>query len=277
MLLIPKHGFAAVDLLYFTSTAETDSILLEWETAQEINSAGFYIQRRSNPADEFQRIGEFIPSAGDPFTGQYYFIYDDTAIVGVLYYYRLEMVDASGNSDFSDTDEAQIIGPTPTSTMTISRTATTTGTELSSTPTPQTTIAQTSTTTVTSTVTRTPKNTRTNTPAPSVTRSPTSRPSVANTFTATSTELTPTFVPELSSTPTSTLEPLPTFNQTFPLSTSTATILASIPSPLEPSPTPVFDQSEPLSSQLKLLILIIILLWISLAGFIVFYLRRVNR
>ena len=46
ILLITAYGVrAAVDLVSFTATAEQDSILIEWETATEIDNVGFYLTR----------------------------------------------------------------------------------------------------------------------------------------------------------------------------------------------------------------------------------------
>jgi hypothetical protein len=268
-----QPGLAAVDLLYFYATPEGDEILLEWETAQEIDNAGFYIQRRSDPADTFMRIGEFIPSQGDPFTGQYYFIQDDTAFLGILYYYRLEMIDASGNSEYSEPDSAQIPGSTPTASTTATRTTTAT-----TIPTTQTAGDLTVTRTETPTVTQTPRKTRTNTPIPSITRSPTPRASATRTPSPSPTGPTPTHTLSTSDTPTptTTLESLPTFIQAFPLPSLTATATRTDEVQSTPNPATELVQQNPLSIRLKILIAVVILLWIFLASFFVFYLRRLN-
>jgi hypothetical protein len=266
--LQPRSGVAAVDLLYFYATPESDGILLEWETAQEIDNAGFYIQRHSETDDDFVRIGEFIPSGGDPFAGQYYSTNDNTAIVGVLYYYRLEMIDASGLSEFSEPDSAQISGPTPTSTPTEVRTETTTPTQ-----TIQATSGSTATRTETRTPTETPRRTRTNTPVPTITRSPTPRLSATKTPGPTQTYA---MVPTETPTPTTTLGVLPEFSQVFPLPSITATVTATDEIQAASSPTQMSIHKQPISGRLQLLVVIVILLWLFLAGFLIFYLRKLT-
>ncbi len=54
-------------------------MLIEWETATEIDTAGFYIQRRNGAGDAFERIsGSLIPSQGDGAIGAVY-SFEDTS------------------------------------------------------------------------------------------------------------------------------------------------------------------------------------------------------
>ncbi len=255
-----EQVLASVDLIYFSATALSDYIFLEWETAQEINHVGFYIQRGTYPSLLYQRIGSFIPSNDDPFAGGYYSAIDETVNIGVLYSYRLEIIDASGLSEYSVPVDAIILLPTPTVTNT-------------SLP----IITQTSG--PSATITLTPRNTRTPTITPTLTRSPTPVPSATKVPTATPTRptMTPTITTTNTQTPTTTLGSLSAFTQSFPLTTLTATVIAIPESVITASPVTELTLSAPLSTRVSILLLIVIILWLLLAGFLVYYLRRIKR
>ena len=81
----------------FTATGQTDSVLVEWSTAFEIDNAGFYIHRSTEEGGPYARINPaLIPAEGDMFQGADYAYVDDDVQSGVTYWYRLEDVDISG-------------------------------------------------------------------------------------------------------------------------------------------------------------------------------------
>jgi hypothetical protein len=61
----PRIVQASVELLSFIAFPESDRVVLYWETASELDNAGFYVTRRQNPEAFFSRISPFIPSASD--------------------------------------------------------------------------------------------------------------------------------------------------------------------------------------------------------------------
>jgi hypothetical protein len=177
----PATVQAAVTLLYFTATGEEDRVVLGWETAQEVDNAGFNLYRAQVP--EFsnrQQINQsLIPSQsfGQPFGASY--SYPDTEVVeGVTYYYWLESIDTNSLGKFySYVPESATVGPppTPTSTSTPTETATSTPTTTpSSTPTRVPTATPSSTATVVPTFTRTSTPTMTPVAPPTFSPSPTS-------------------------------------------------------------------------------------------------------
>src|SRR4030066_706561 len=117
-----QTAIASVELLYFLALPGDHSITLIWETATELDNAGFYVQRGEDPGGSFSRISQFIPSLGDPFTGHYYSYIDTSALPGLLYYYVLEIVGADGLSEYSTIVSAMIGGPTTTPTLTLTQT-----------------------------------------------------------------------------------------------------------------------------------------------------------
>jgi hypothetical protein len=261
--LIPwKSSSASVELLYFLPITDADSITLIWETATEINNAGFYIQRSEDADDNFTRISQFIPSQGDPFTGHYYEYLDGSAQPGILYYYILEIVGADGISEYSEIISAIMGGFTPTPTIT--PTLTPPGG-------------------LTPTITITPNPSLTPT-ASGVVYTPTTRPGVTRpAIIATSpsflpTSLTETRAPTVTQTPTQTLQPLRGDGLAFPEVTATETMLASNVSEPLADANDLSPSSLPteVPSNSGLLILIIILLWVVLAIFLALYIRRLR-
>ena len=250
---------AAVDLIYFTATAQSDNVFLEWETAQEINNIGFFVQRRSDETMVFERIGDYVPSSDDPFLGGYYSLHDYTAKVGVMYCYRLEILEASGYSEYSEPDCAMILIATPTATTPVD-TATVTNS-----PAP--------------TTTSTPKKTRTITPTFTLTRSPTPRPSATKTPSPTPTgpTVTATLTKTSTPTPTLTLALFAKVNQAFPLPTWTVIPVTYDEDQHMPSQGSVDVRDSSISQRVCVLSIVVIILWLLLASFLIFYLRRLNK
>ncbi len=84
-------------LYHFANPA---SIQIEWDTATELDTAGFYIYRAGQPTDEFQRVNQkMIPSVGNATSGGSYSYADEDVAAGETYYYLLEEVenDSSAN------------------------------------------------------------------------------------------------------------------------------------------------------------------------------------
>jgi hypothetical protein len=273
-----KLAQAAVTLISFTAVQNlpNQEITLFWETGTELDFAGFYIQRSLQQDSGFVRImdqnGEvvFYPAKGEGGSGAQYFHVDTHLDINVLYYYRLEMIELSGNTSFSDVVSI-FLGNTPTPTLTVTSTATPTATSFTRTPTGTRTPL---TPTSTRTKTRHPTITLTRTPTPFHAVTFTSKPRSTSTLTETTTE-TPT--PTISPTETTTLIPLPSLTLLFPVHTHTSTFTPSFTatsSPLPPTPTITPKPSTQISLNDGFLGGIIILLWITLAGFLIIYLRK---
>ncbi len=93
---------AAVTLTYFIADGLETSVRLRWETASELDNAGFYVRRSLSQSGSFDRISAFIPSRGDSLIGATYAYTDTNVIIGTVYWYQLETVDFSQNSQFYD-------------------------------------------------------------------------------------------------------------------------------------------------------------------------------
>jgi hypothetical protein len=157
----PPAAYANVTLLSFTAITlpEQPEIYVEWETATELDTIGFFIARSDSFDGPFTRLGDFIPHEDDTgLVGAQYFYLDEDTVLNRTYYYRLEVVNTDQSVDY--------YGP-------ISATA---GVLASDTATP----TRTPTTTRTPTITPSPATTATTQPATEVTN-PTEPSSVANT------------------------------------------------------------------------------------------------
>jgi hypothetical protein len=277
LLLFPSPAHAAVTLIGFTAQWSDGVMLIEWQTATELDNAGFYVQRSLTIDGGYERISTFIPTMGDPLTGYSYSFIDPNIQEGVVYFYRLEAVDTGNNSHLFDPVSAYAGPPTPTPTATPSPTITETlspGVTPSATASPTTTPSPTPS--VTNTLTPAPTTALTPSPLPSLTPTIPTPPTATSTFpptrtrTPTRTPL-PTKTPTITLTPTNTLIPLGTVTLILPSLTSTLTpteIPAAISTPL-PSPPP--DDRRELA---RLgLIVVIGVLWLLLAGWLVIFFR----
>ncbi len=84
----------------FKGTASGGDALVQWSTASEVGTLGFYIEREDSATGEWLRLNEdeLIPGLGlsDPQGGAYTYL-DEDAILGQTYRYRLIEVEVKGN------------------------------------------------------------------------------------------------------------------------------------------------------------------------------------
>ena len=130
----PYAARAAVTLVGMTATAQTDgTILVEWETATELQTSSFRLYRglaASGPWTEDKIVDEQA-AQGDGTTGATYVFSDDDVEAGKTYYYLLEEIENNGTStkltDFIRSATVSAPGQatfTPTATSTVTRTPT---------------------------------------------------------------------------------------------------------------------------------------------------------
>ena len=278
---------ASVTLIYFRALPENGAVYLEWETATEIDSAGFYVTRSASESSGYERIGSFIPSRGDSVAGAYYDFRDSAVENGDTYFYILESWNYDNTVDYTDPVSAipgtegstatptstptKIGSPSPTATQTSGETPTITNTLMVSTktPTPSNTPEETNTSEPTSTNTPAPipptaTLTQTDTPTIQGTTPPPTNPAVT--------------VETVQVSPSATLVPLPTIIIVFPIP---ETIYAPSPSPTPiPTATPEPDM-DILQAGFRIigltgLVCVVGLVWIMLAIWIYFMIRRLS-
>ncbi|MBL7813630.1 MAG: T9SS type A sorting domain-containing protein [Saprospiraceae bacterium] len=96
---LPLSVVVPLDLLDFTAQAEAKVNKLNWETANEVNTSHFSIEKSVSNGDKFVPIGEVKTNGFASSTPQYYTFAD--AQPSNLDYYRLKMVDKDGQFTYS--------------------------------------------------------------------------------------------------------------------------------------------------------------------------------
>ncbi len=89
----------SVDLINFTGYPQGDKVLLEWQTASEINNEKFEIEISSTGID-FQTIGEVAGNGTTAQVNNYVFTVDDP-FAGANYF-RLKQIDFDGQFEYSE-------------------------------------------------------------------------------------------------------------------------------------------------------------------------------
>ena len=90
----------AVELASFDAAAQGNGVLLNWETANEIDNVGFNIYRAETQSGQLIKINPYLIASQNPGSsaGAAYSFLDESALPGATYYYWLEDMDASGAS-----------------------------------------------------------------------------------------------------------------------------------------------------------------------------------
>ncbi|MBN2780455.1 MAG: hypothetical protein JXR21_00655 [Candidatus Marinimicrobia bacterium] len=93
---------AAVEFLGLFAGQEELSVVLNWSTATETQNQGFILERKTDPADEWQALDDYLHN--DALLGQgtvstlTEYAYTDTAVsAGLTYHYRLSGIDNANN------------------------------------------------------------------------------------------------------------------------------------------------------------------------------------
>lgn len=98
----PQGPAQPVVLTTFTATGSANGLLLNWNTASEIQCYGWTVQRRQGDA-LFEDVSPLIPGYGSSEVSHDYSYLDPTAQAGQEYQYRLKQIDISGAVTYSGT------------------------------------------------------------------------------------------------------------------------------------------------------------------------------
>lgn len=95
-------GPTAVTLARFEATPLSDAVLVEWETAIEIETVGFNLWRSTVPDGTYVRVNDtLIPSVSPgSISGASYAYLDESVSAGETYYYRLEELEVGGRHNW---------------------------------------------------------------------------------------------------------------------------------------------------------------------------------
>jgi hypothetical protein len=110
--LFPDPVSLPITLVSFTARGMRSDVKVLWETAAEIETAGFHIWRRAADEKDFVRVtSTIIPAEGGPFMGAAYFWVDTGIEPDTHYWYKLEDISYSGISAFSSEEILEQVGP----------------------------------------------------------------------------------------------------------------------------------------------------------------------
>ena len=75
-------------------------VIVEWETASELDTIGFNVLRSENPEGSYMQVNsQLIPTDSDSLTGNQYTYHDTVPKAGTTYFYMLEEIEITGNSN----------------------------------------------------------------------------------------------------------------------------------------------------------------------------------
>lgn len=99
----------AVEMVFFKAAAGDDrAVTMTWETATEVDNAGFNIYRSRLRDGEYKKINDtFIPAKGDATSGAKY-NFEDTPPAKGTYYYKLADVDTHDVSTMHETEKVRV-------------------------------------------------------------------------------------------------------------------------------------------------------------------------
>ena len=90
-----------ISLASFTAAPLARGVLLTWETASELDTAGFNLWRGDAADGPYARVNAaLIPAVGGPTWSASYTFTDATVADRATYYYKLEEIDVYGLSAF---------------------------------------------------------------------------------------------------------------------------------------------------------------------------------
>jgi hypothetical protein len=96
-----------VELVSFTAKVRNDNVLLNWNTATEVDNYGFDILR-SSKTNKWEKIG-FIEGYGNSNSPKYYSFEDENPFGGSKFRYKLKQIDTDGSFSYSSIVEVEII------------------------------------------------------------------------------------------------------------------------------------------------------------------------
>ncbi|MBK8944501.1 MAG: T9SS type A sorting domain-containing protein [Ignavibacteriae bacterium] len=103
-----------VELTSFSANVEENKILLNWETATEVNNYGFEIEKKKSEIRSknltWEKVG-FVEGNGNSNSPKYYTYEDQSLKIAGKYFYRLKQIDIDGKFEYSDEIEVNISAP----------------------------------------------------------------------------------------------------------------------------------------------------------------------
>ena len=97
-----------VELISFAAVVEKGNVVLNWQTATEVNNYGFEIEKLEAKSEKWEQIG-FVEGYGTTNASQNYSFTDKPG--SGTYQYRLKQIDRNGKFEYSSIVEANLTAP----------------------------------------------------------------------------------------------------------------------------------------------------------------------
>lgn len=101
-------GLLPVELSSFTSSVTGNDVFLEWSTSQEMNNAGFHLERKRHDAGSWSEVA-YINGSGTIGTSVRY-TYSDVNVPSGRYKYRLKQTDFNGAYEYLNLSNEVLVG-----------------------------------------------------------------------------------------------------------------------------------------------------------------------
>lgn len=96
-----------VELVSFTADVQNNRVVLNWQTATELNNSGYQIERKANN-DNWIILG-FVPGYGNSSSPKLYSYVDNNTAGSSRFQYRLKQIDTDGKFEYSNIIEVEIL------------------------------------------------------------------------------------------------------------------------------------------------------------------------
>ncbi|MEL6659843.1 MAG: LamG-like jellyroll fold domain-containing protein [Bacteroidota bacterium] len=107
-LISRQNSIVPLDLTHFAASAKEKTIVLDWETEQEVNVAGFEVYRSKEQVEGWRQINW---QTANNIPGAHRYSYTDRDVrTGQNYYYRLKILDFDGEIEYSCIRHASLNG-----------------------------------------------------------------------------------------------------------------------------------------------------------------------
>ena len=107
-LRVCAEAVLPVTWLGFTAAGRKDHIVLDWATADEVDNAGFYVDRQASGSHDWEELGFVGAAAGAGRGGEEQYAFADrTARPHTDYLYRLRQTDLDGSVSYSPVERAR--------------------------------------------------------------------------------------------------------------------------------------------------------------------------
>jgi hypothetical protein len=94
---------------FYGSVNSENNVVVEWTTISEVNSLGFYVERRNENEQTFHAVSDLIPGAGTS-SEEHLYVWMDANTEAGRFYYRLRQIDVESACSYSNEIKIVVTG-----------------------------------------------------------------------------------------------------------------------------------------------------------------------